>query len=113
MRTIVVYGDSLIMSSIGATCNRAGQVIQLEADQPDAVQRLRALSPEIVVFDLAHARADFALELLREFPALLLIGIDLDRDCMLVLSGRQPRLLTTDDLLQVIESHADLPDTAS
>jgi hypothetical protein len=105
MRTIVVCGDSLIMSSIGATLDRVGQVVQLDADQPDAALRLRALSPEIVVFDLAHARADFALELLREYPALLLIGVDLDRDCMLVLSGRQPRLLTTDDLLKVIESH--------
>jgi len=113
MRTIVVYGDSLIMSSIGAALDRVGQVVQLDADQPDTAQQLRTLAPEIVVFDLAHKRADFALELLLEYPALLLIGVDLGRDCMLVLSGRQPRLLTMDDLLQVIKSHANLPDTAS
>jgi hypothetical protein len=108
MRNIVLWGNSVVISSIGATLTRAGlRVVQLDPGQPDSAERLRAGCPRIVIFDRAFAPAEFAFRLLTENSDVLLIGIDLDRDSMLVLSGQQPRLLTTEDLLGLINKGGD------
>ncbi len=107
METIGVWGGSLLMSSIGATLEQAGwQVVQVDPQAPDPVEQLHGLSPRAVLYDVAHAPIEFLLRLLGECPDLRLIGVDLDHDCMLVLSGRQPRLFTKEDILQVIQADA-------
>ena len=105
MRTVALYGNSLVMSSIGASLQgRAGlEVFCVDATLPDAAERLCALQPDVVVFDLAAARPEFAIALWTAQPRLLLIGVDLTTGQALVLSGQPSRLLTMDDLLQVIE----------
>jgi hypothetical protein len=106
MRTVALYGNSLVISSIGASLQgRAGlQVLFVDAALPDAASRLGALQPDVVIFDLAVAQPEFALALWKAQPRLLLIGIDLTNGQALVLSGQPSRLLTMGDLLQVIES---------
>jgi len=105
MRTVALYGNSLVVSSIGASLQgRAGlQVFSIDATMPDAVSRLGALQPDVVIFDLAMAQPEFALALWKAQPRLLLIGVDLTTGQALVLSGQPSSLLTMDDLLQVIE----------
>ncbi len=106
MQTVALYGNSLVVSSIGASLQgRAGlQVLSVDATLPDATERLDALKPDVVVFDLAAAQPEFAIALWKARPRLLLIGVDLTTSQVLVLSGQPARLLTMDDLLQVIES---------
>ena len=58
---------------------------------------------DVVIFDLAMAQPEFAIALWKAQPRLLLIGVDLTTGQALVLSGQPSRLLTMDDLLQVIE----------
>jgi len=105
MRTVALYGNSLVVSSIGASLQgRAGlQVSSVDATLPDAASRLGALQPDVVIYDLAMAQPEFALALWKAQPNLLLIGVDLTTGQALVLSGQPSRLLTMDDLLQVIE----------
>jgi hypothetical protein len=106
MRTVVLYGNSLVVSSIGASLqNRADlQVVSIDATLPDAAQRLGALRSDVVIFDLATAQPEFPIELWKAKPQLLLIGVDLTTGQALVLSGQPSRLLTVDDLVHVIES---------
>jgi hypothetical protein len=103
-RTVVLYGNSLVVSSVGASLrDRAGlELVRLDAGVPDAAQRLEALRPDVVLFDLATAQPDFAVTLLKEHTKLLLIGVDLTNARMLVLSGHESNVLTVDDLLHVI-----------
>ncbi len=106
MRTVALYGNSLVVSSIGANLQGRAelQVRCVDTTLPDAASRLEALQPDIVIFDLAMAQPEFALALWKARPGLLLIGVDLTTGQALVLSGQPSRLLTMDDLLQVIES---------
>ena len=62
-----------------------------------------ATLPDVILFDLAAGQPDFAIPLLQKSPMTLLIGVDLMSHKMLVLSGEQSRLLTADDLMEVIE----------
>jgi hypothetical protein len=104
LRTVVLYGNSLVVSSIGASLQgRADlQVSSVDTTRPQAEERLRALQPDVVIFDLAAARPEFAIDLWQAQPHLLLIGVDLLTHRALMLSGQPSHLLTLDDLLQVI-----------
>ena len=105
LRTVVLYGNSLAVSSIGASLQgRADlQVLSVDATLPEVMERLRALQPDVVIFDLAAARPEFAITLWKALPRLLLIGVDLLAHQALMLSSQPSRLLTLDDLLHVIE----------
>jgi hypothetical protein len=106
MRKVALYGNSLVVSSIGASLQgRAGlEVMCVDLTLPDAAARLTALQPDVIIFDLAVAHPEFAIALWKAQPRLLLIGVDLTSGQALVLSNQPSRLLTMDDLLQVIES---------
>jgi hypothetical protein len=106
MRKVALYGNSLVLSSIGASLQGCAglQVSSVDATLPDAAKRLGTLRPDVIIFDLAVAHPEFAIALWKAQPHLLLIGVDLTTGQALVLSGHPSRLLTMDDLLQVIES---------
>jgi hypothetical protein len=105
VRTVILYGRALSLSVIGATLvGRPGwQVEQIDAAAIGAAERLRALRPHVVVFDLAAAQPDAIIALLQELSGLLLIGVDLVNHQALVLSGDLPTILTSDDLIRLIE----------
>ena len=107
MQTVVLFGNSLVVSSIGASLQGCPglQVMAVDVPMHSAAQRLAALRPDVVLFDLAAAQPDFAITLWKAQPDLLLIGVDLARNQALVLSGQPTRALTTEDLLQVIQRH--------
>ena len=105
VRKVVLYGSDLVVSTVAANLRgREGfQIVQIDPLLSDALQRLEAVSPDVVLFDLAGAQPDFAIAVLRKHPGLLLIGVDLGSNKMLVMSGEESRLLTAEDLLHVIE----------
>jgi DNA-binding NarL/FixJ family response regulator len=101
---VVLYGNSLAVSGVGASLEgRPGlQVVRVDAAERSA-EALRELEPDVVVFDLATARPD-VVELWRRDRPVLPIGVDLVKHQVVVFSGESSRALTTDDLLRVIES---------
>jgi hypothetical protein len=112
-KTVVLFGRSVAVSSIGASLQGCAG-LRVQAVEPEApaaaavrgaVQRLSALRPDVVLFDLASAPFDFAIALWRARPGALLIGMDLLAGQALVLSGRRTRAHTTEDLLQLIRRH--------
>ena len=111
-KTVVLFGSSLAVSSIGASLQGCAGLWVLAVDSEasaaglrGAAQRLAALRPDVVLFDLAAVPSDFAIGLWRAQPGTLLIGVDLLADRALVLSGQPARAHTTQDLLQVIQQH--------
>ena len=104
-RTVALYGSNLVMSTIGASLQEKPefQVQQIQGLLPDIIDNLEAPPPDVILFDLAAAEPHFAVPLLRNHPTIMLIGVDVSCNKMLVLSGEQSRLLTADDLVQVIE----------
>ncbi len=104
IRNVVLYGSDLVVATIGETLRgQAGlRIVQIDPLLPDALQKLDAARPDAVLFDLASTQPDFSVALLRKHPGLVLIGVDLGSNKMLAMSGRESRLLTTDDLVRTI-----------
>ena len=103
MKTVVLFGRSLTLSSIGASLQRCAELRVLAAE--GTAQGLAALRPDVVLFDLATVPTDFAIALWKARPGTLLIGIDLLANQALVLSSQPARAHTTGDLLKVIQRH--------
>jgi DNA-binding NarL/FixJ family response regulator len=104
-RSVIVCGSHLVMSTICASLREKPgfQVQQVEGFLPEIIQELELSPPDVILFDLAAAQPHFAIPLLRQHPTIKLIGIDLMSNAMLLFSSQQSRLLTADDLAQVIE----------
>lgn len=102
---VALYGTNLIMSTIGASLKQKPefQVQEVKGLFPDIMDKLDAAPPDVILFDLAAAQPDFAIPLLRRHPTIRLIEVDLTNNKMLLLSGEQSRLMTMDDLTQIIE----------
>jgi len=109
MRTVAIWGNSLVLSSIHASLERrAGlRVLPFDATTPGATEQLRAAHPDAIIFDVG-SKPDFAFALWKAQPDVQLIGVDVAADQALVLSGRSSRVLTIDDLVQIIEKRSPL-----
>ncbi len=105
MRRVALCTNSVVVSSIGASLEgRPGvQVLHIDPRSPDAVRRLRDLWPDIAIVDLTMEESE-PISLLRKYPGLLLIGVDLNSDELVVLSSEPASPLTMDNLMRLIET---------
>ncbi|MFP5213048.1 MAG: hypothetical protein ACLGPL_06675 [Acidobacteriota bacterium] len=106
IRKVAIIGSQLVISAIGASLhNKPGVEIQaIKGSLPSAFAKLEDDPPGAIVFDLAEFQPlNGTIPLMRTHPTLLLIGVDLARNRMLVLCGRESRLLTAEDLVQAIQ----------
>lgn len=105
LQTVVLYGNSLVVSTYGASLEGCPglRLLRVDTGAPGANQQLCALRPDIVIFDLATEHTDFAVSLWKTLPDLLLIGVTPESSEMLVLSGRQQQALCVEDLLSIIQ----------
>jgi len=104
MISVAIHGTSVAMSAL---CAGLQQMPDLEVRgvqdlSRDAIGMPDADLPNVILFDLGESQPDFVIPLLRKNPMTLLIGVDLATHKMLVLSGEHSRLLTADDLIQVV-----------
>lgn len=103
MQTVLLYGNSLVVSTIGASLQACPdlQVLPLDPALPHAIQRLGQLQSGCLIFDRTTVQPDFLLSLLQQ-PGLLLIGIDPETHEALVWSGSRATALDANDLVRVI-----------
>ena len=103
-RQILIYGNSVILGSIGASLRRCPgfEVTTLTAPLPDT-QLLDDEKPDILLFDLEASHAEAVFSLLKTNPTLLLIGISPGINLVDVWSGRQLRDLSIQGLLEMIK----------
>ena len=108
MKTVALYGNSLVVSSIGASLNQFAdlQIFALDPSMPDPKNQLLDLQPDIILFDLASTEPSWLITLWKEQPELLLIGVDQEKSSALMFSSQPARLMTTDDLLEAITGGA-------
>jgi len=102
---ILLYGNSVILGSVGASLQRERRfaVVQLAPPLPEALE-LKAMKPDVVLFDAESGRPDAAFSLLETHPDLILLGISPDGNVVRLWSGRQFRELSSKDLENVIEA---------
>jgi hypothetical protein len=103
-RRICLYGNSVILGTLGASLRRCSQfdVTTLMPPLPTA-QEMAVLEPDVILFDLQATHTEAVFSLLESCPKLVIIGISPDTNLVKVWSGRQLRELSTNDLLKVID----------
>ena len=104
MLTVALYGNSLVLASIGARIERRTglQSVTIDATLPDAIEKLSALDPGVVLLDLETSHSNPVMALWKARPDLILIGMDLGADRMLILSGQPARALTAEALMEIL-----------
>lgn len=106
MKKVVLYGKSLLISSIGASLEDCPdlEVLPINPCGSDVQQQIGEIQPYAVIFDLAATQPDFSIALWKEHPGLLVIGVDLMSGKSLMLSSQPARVLTTEDLVQLLRN---------
>ena len=104
-KTTALYGNSLFIAGLEASLMDRDDlaVKRVDASLADAMERLVALRPDVVIFDLDAPHAQFVTSFLREHPGLPLIGLGLTDNHVVVLSSQQFTAQTASDLTQLIE----------
>jgi DNA-binding NarL/FixJ family response regulator len=110
-RKVVLVGNSLLMAGVEASLQGRSEMDarRIDATPPDVVQRLNALQPDVVIFDLTapdslFSDPHFSTAILQKRPGISLIGLDPNSNKALVLSGEEHTLLAANDLARAIQS---------
>ena len=103
-RRIVLYGNSVILGSVGASLRNLTnlEVISLAVPLPQKSE-LTAMAADVIFFDLEATRSEVFFPLLEKCPGLLLVGVSPDSNLVRLWSGRQLCELSTRDVLQIID----------
>jgi hypothetical protein len=101
---VALYGRSLILASVGRMLEgREGVRVITVEEGPSLEAAIDALAPTVLIVDLHQVDVAAALPVLDARPELLLVGLDPSGARLLVLSGRDARSVTTEELLRLIE----------
>ena len=109
-KRIVLYGNSVVVGSVGASLERAREyeVIHVPPSGPGASE-LESLAPDVVVFDVDSGHAEAAFSLLETRPGLLVLGVSSEGDVVRCWSRRLYRARSIRDLAALMEDAAHEP----
>ena len=107
MRTLALCGNSVALCCVEASLQARAGLRVLPAHQ------FGTDPPDVVVFELTASQLDSLTALWKAQPQILLIGLDLAEGGALVVSGHASRVLTVEDLVQVIGGQARLGEVAA
>jgi hypothetical protein len=113
-KRIYLYGNSVILGTIGASLSRFSEyeVVTLKVPSENA-QNLAAFVPDVLVFDSDATRTEEVFSFLKINPAMLLIGISPDINRVKVWSTRELQEATMQDLLGLIKNETVYSPVAS
>lgn len=106
-RRVALCGDNLVLSVIGA-CLQKDPAFQVQKIQDMSQVSGNAKLPDVILFEFHTVKPDSVLTLMRDYPTVMLLGVDLTKSQMVVLTGSSFRLLTIDDLIKAINKKFSL-----
>lgn len=107
-RRVVLYGRSVILGTVGASLARYPELETVLLAPPlPGVDKLRALEPDVILFDAEIERPEAIFALLQNCPDLLLVGINPENAQMLLWSSEQSSVLSAEDIVRVITPTAE------
>ena len=106
-RRILLYGNTVILGSIGAGLRRCSQFEVMAMDNllPE-MEAFHTIKPDIVLFDLEASTTESVFHMLKIYPALLLIGINPGTNLVRVWNSRQLKDMSMKDLFKLIKRGA-------
>lgn len=109
MTRVLLYGRSLVMASLYASLKAVpGLVLQNTGAHIDRLPvTISTWKPDALIFELTGIDRIPSLALLRDYPGLLLIGVDTEVNEIFVLSGHSQQAFSSSDLVKVIKQEGD------
>ena len=101
---IGVCGNSLFLNGMVASLQTRGQfrISRLEKSLAAAMMDIKILFPDVVLFEYSDTEKPAIAALLREQPGVRLIGLEAERNCLIVFSGSEHSVTNVEELTQVI-----------
>lgn len=102
---VLLCGKSLLFSGLQATLETTpGVAFHIVDPDPECVRKaIIQWQPEVLILESELLQSDFSLALMKDFPLVKLIGVNLEDNHLLVFTSQFSGKPTTNDLLQVIE----------
>jgi hypothetical protein len=106
-KRVLIFGRSLNLAGIGACLKLVNDLDVDSVDPQNAciMELLQETTPEAMIYDLNNPPIDLDMDLLRERPGLLLIGVDPSSDNVMVFKGQRRKVVTAEELTQLILNH--------
>jgi hypothetical protein len=109
-RRVLLYGNSIILGSIGAgLLESAGLDVTACEAPPSDPRLLDVFEPDIILFDSQATHAGALLPLLETHPSVLLIGVSPDVNQVQVWFGRLLPEMSLQGLVDIIENDRHTP----
>lgn len=103
-RTVLLYGRSLLLSGVTASLEQSPDVhVTQVATWAEACRLLAGRVPDVLIFELTDASDSRILSLLFKHPELTLLGLDVECNQAILVSGQGTRSLTLDEIKAIVE----------
>ncbi|MBN1249742.1 MAG: hypothetical protein JXC32_18915 [Anaerolineae bacterium] len=104
---VVLFGDSLILDSVeaGLAGDQGFSVLRLRSAHPEIAERLRAISPAMIIFDLNAPCFHSIVPFLRSHAGVPLLGVDINGNIAVSLACTHYLAQSQGDLQAIIRSH--------
>lgn len=104
-RVVALFGDSLFIDSLEASLQGSRELglVRIPSSAPNAVERLKVLGPDLVIFDSMDPMLHFVVPFLRDRPDIPLICLDVDSSRVIVVSGKHHLARSASDLAHLIQ----------
>ncbi len=99
-----ICGNSLFLNGMAASLQERGlfRISHLEKSLAEAMLDIKMLSPYAMLFEYSEAERPAIAALLREHPGIKLIGLEAERNSLVVFSGREHTVTNVEELTQII-----------
>ena len=103
-RTVLLYGRSLLLSGVATGLVDSPNLRLLQASTWVEVTTLLSESaPDVIVFELTSANENHLLPLLFKNPQLVMVGLDVESNQAVLVSGQEARSLTVAQIREIAE----------
>ena len=103
-RTIVLYGQSMLLTLVAASISQSERLRVIQAESWQEVEALADdCPPDVLIYDLTGATEGLILMLLNRNPRLQLIGLDAEANRAVLITGRETCSLTLDLIKEIVQ----------
>lgn len=101
---VVIYGKTLFLSAVASSLGSVSglEIIQADSDPQHVAQTLEALAPKLIIFDLTTGDLPDVVVYLARHPEVQVVGLDVNRGTLSLLSNQEHPALTLADLVSVV-----------
>jgi hypothetical protein len=113
-RTVVVFGQSLLLSLVEASLGQNENLRVVHADRWEEIGDIGVdCTPDVIIYDLDGANGGNLLPLSFKNPHILLIGLDTEYNHAVLLVGQETSSLTLERVKEIIRNADAIKDSLS